>query len=136
MKKNSFLLILLVILGVFLYFKFNNRSLKIPFLNQQSNQEQSVDLEKKPVEQGLTIEINQPKDGDVFQQSPIKVSGKTKVGAEVFINDQQTKADNNGNFSVDLVLDEGQNEIVVAANDELGNYVEKTLAVELATPNK
>lgn len=58
-----------------------------------------------------------------------KVSGKTKANAEVFVNEKELKADANGNFSTNLVLDEGENFIVVSVNDEDGNTAEENLTV-------
>lgn len=57
------------------------------------------------------------------------VTGNTSAYAEVFVNDMAISADANGNFSTKLVLDEGENIILVSANDEEGNMAQETLTV-------
>ena len=77
----------------------------------------------------LSLTISTPVDGATVKSSSIVVKGKTKAHAEVFVNDAETKADANGNFSVAMTLDEGDNPIVVSANDADGNVAEKELIV-------
>lgn len=59
------------------------------------------------------------------------VTGQTKANAEVFINDQMVKADAQGNFSLKLILDEGENIVIVSANDSDGNVVEQNLNINI-----
>lgn len=54
----------------------------------------------------------------------VVVSGKTAAGAEVFVNDMDAVADSDGQFSVTVPLDEGENPIVIVANDSMGNSAE------------
>lgn len=69
----------------------------------------------------ITLSVNSDTNG--------LITGKAAPFAEVFINDQQTKADAQGNFSMKLTLDKGDNQIVVDANDADGNVVEQNLTV-------
>lgn len=77
----------------------------------------------------LTLSISSPSNGATVTSASLKISGKTGPNAEVFVNDTSTRADASGNFSVTLTLDEGDNPIVVSANDADGNVVEKELTV-------
>ncbi len=77
----------------------------------------------------ITLTITSPSDGATVTGVTLTVKGKTAARAEVFINDAATVADANGNFSVKITLDEGENPIVVFANDADGNVAEKELTV-------
>jgi len=77
----------------------------------------------------ITLTVSAPADNTTVTSSNLVVRGKTVAGAEVFINDAETKADGNGNFSATITLDEGENYILVVANDAAGNYSEKEITV-------
>ena len=80
-------------------------------------------------EKSIALTITSPTNGSTVTASSVTVKGKTVVGAEVFINDKETTADSQGNFSTILSLDEGDNPIVVLVNDENGNVAEQELSV-------
>lgn len=86
------------------------------------------------VSTSMTLVISSPADGATVSQSSVTIRGKTKAYAEVFVNDEETIADANGSFSVTLALDEGDNPIVVSANDADGNVVEDELIVYYDAP--
>jgi hypothetical protein len=77
----------------------------------------------------ITLSISSPKTGSTVTSSSLKISGKTSAGADVFVNELETKADASGNFSVTMSLDEGDNYIIVMANDAEGNVAEAELTV-------
>lgn len=81
--------------------------------------------------EAITLEITSPEDGAILTSSGVTVKGKTVPNAEVFVDDKETKADANGNFSVVLTIEEGENTIVVTANDSDGSYAEKEVKVTL-----
>ncbi len=78
---------------------------------------------------GITLTISTPSNNTTVSSSSLAVKGKTVAGAEVFVNDLETKADASGNFSVIMTLEEGDNYILIVANDAAGNYSEKELSV-------
>lgn len=78
---------------------------------------------------GISLTVSSPANNTTTSSESITVKGKTVAGAEVFVNDVETRADASGNFSVTITLDEGENYILVVANDALGNYSEKELTV-------
>lgn len=82
-----------------------------------------------PNYQEIPLEILSPKDQAFVSSDRITVSGKTKPKSDVVVNDQEIKADNNGNFSTQVTLDEGENIIGIVAYDENGNYAEKEIIV-------
>lgn len=75
------------------------------------------------------LQVGSPKDGITVSSPSITVSGKTKSNADVFINDLETKADDDGVFSVNLTLEEGENIIIITAGDDEGNFDEEELTV-------
>ncbi len=77
----------------------------------------------------ITLAVNTPSDNTTVTSGSIEVRGKTVPDAEVFVNDAEAKADGNGNFAVTISLDEGENYILVVANDAQGNYSEKEITV-------
>jgi hypothetical protein len=81
----------------------------------------------------ISLSIISPKDGETLSSTNVVVKGKTSPNADVFVNDQSGKSDTNGNFSITIGLDEGQNVIVVSANDSVGNATERDLTVNIAS---
>ena len=78
-----------------------------------------------PTPTALSLEITQPEDGAEVSTSPINVTGKTIPGAVVSASIDDTveiaDVDQNGNFTVTVVLEEGLNLIEVIASDQQGN---------------
>jgi len=142
MKKGLFFLILLtlVLIGVYLIKSQNAGTQKNQAGKNQDVQRQetpvetqnNVDVTTAPVSQ-ISLEISQPADKATVNSAALNVAGKTVPGADVFVNDRQTKAAADGSFSVGITLDEGENSIVIVANDSQGNYAEKELTVTLET---
>lgn len=86
------------------------------------------------INSGLSLTVSQPADKSSVTTSSVAVSGKTQPKADVSVNDTDLKADNQGNFSTKVTLDEGENTIVIVATDENGNYAEKEITVTYQTP--
>lgn len=83
----------------------------------------------------ISLTIASPVNGATVTTATVVVRGKTTPNAEVFVNDEATVADTTGNFSVTLALDEGDNPIVISANDADGNVAEKELIVNYDSGN-
>jgi hypothetical protein len=77
----------------------------------------------------IPLTVTSPISGSFVTSAAVTVKGKTTPKAEVFINDSQVVADAQGNFSVPITLDEGENTIVVTANDATGNYSEQDITI-------
>lgn len=130
MKFNSKNLLIFLALIVFVALAFFAVSSKKPIVNNSSNK---VSTPSSKVGDEINLEITSPKDGEVVTKSPVLVTGTTVKGADVFVNDVETKADEDGNFKVSVSLDEGENEIFVTANNQDGNYAESSIKVSLNT---
>lgn len=143
MKKGFLFLTLFLLLigGVYFYQKNQTRivlnSLPTKIIpSKEAKREITITQNQITLEetnQGLILEIDQPKDKKTVNSSSIIVSGKTSPSADVFINEKELKADSQGNFKTTINLDEGENIIAVVASDSQGNYAEKELTVILET---
>lgn len=138
MKKIFFFIIFLAVFFFGYYYLQGN---KLEFLKEnlkkgRENKQILTSASSSLTEEnkgGFYLEIISPKDKEISNTSNLVIKGKTIPFAQVFINDKETKADNKGNFSLNYLLDEGENEIIIVANDDLGNYAEKNLKVQLQT---
>jgi hypothetical protein len=99
------------------------------FIESDRIDEYSEESGEAKYQESLSLVITNPTDGTTVPSANLNVTGKTASGAEVFVNDKETKAEINGNFSVNITIDEGENIIVVIANDLEGNYIEKEIKV-------
>ena len=86
-----------------------------------------------PTTTALFLEITQPADGAEVSTSSINVTGKTIPGAVVSASIDEAveiaDVEQDGNFSVTVMLEEGPNLIEVIASDPLGNEEYATVAV-------
>lgn len=83
---------------------------------------------------GVQLTVDGLVDGSSVTSPTVNVSGKAAAKAEVSVNDIDLVADAVGNFSTNITLDEGENLIVVIANDQDGNSAEKDLTVTYNGP--
>lgn len=96
---------------------------------QQTAEEQTINEPEQAIDEGLYMELISPVDDSTVNNPSLNVTGKTEANAEVFINENELKADLSGNFSTTLTLEEGENIIVITAGDDEGNFAEKSLTI-------
>jgi len=77
----------------------------------------------------LPLTVTSPIDSATLSTSTVTVQGRTTPGATVTVNGNSDVADANGNFSIDVSLDNGPNAIDVIATDDSGNQGEVLLMV-------
>jgi hypothetical protein len=87
--------------------------------------------QKNPDISEIPLTVTTPPNGQTVNSPNIVIKGTTVANAEVLINDTNATADENGNFESSLLLSPGENDITIVANDENGNYAEKTISVTL-----
>lgn len=119
--------ILLVFVGVALYFKASNPSSPVT-TSYKPSPSPVVSQIPTPEEKSLPLTITSPTETTVSTQL-VTISGRTAPFADVFIHEIQLKADSTGVFSTSITLDQGENTIVITANDDKGNYAEKEITV-------
>lgn len=71
-----------------------------------------------------TLEIYYPDDNQVLETDVLDLTGKTEVGAQVFINNQQIVTNPDGGFLTSLKLKEGLNTISIKAKNKLEKETE------------
>lgn len=132
-KGNTLLiaLVLVAVIGVGGYLLLSNRKVGEITNSKQNTSLRGEITNETPDE--VYLNIGSPTNGETLKTANVTVRGETTIGGDVFVNDKETKADEDGVFSVDLTLDEGQNDIVVTVNDDQGNTTEQTLSVNVQT---
>jgi hypothetical protein len=79
-----------------------------------------------------TIELETPTDGqqiELRKNQNMTVKGKTEAEAKVYVNGRLTRANADGIFTTTMLLNEGENTIALKAEDQAGNFTEKTIKV-------
>ncbi len=94
-----------------------------------THQETSQEAASENYVSGINLVISQPQPNATVTSPNLSVRGKTSPSAEVFVNDVELKADDAGNFNATIILDEGENPIIVVVNDLDGNSAENQLLV-------
>jgi hypothetical protein len=84
-----------------------------------------------PMSDIIALKVVTPDDGATLNTGRITVKGQTAPGAIVSVNDQVGTADEQGNFSIAIILDSGVNLIEVSAIDSSGNQAEVILIVNV-----
>jgi hypothetical protein len=98
---------------------------------------QEVEPTPPPEVEKLSLIITTPEDDSISSEEKIEVSGETASFSTVVIlypeGEVVIQADQQGNFSSEITLVGGANEIKIAAWDQNGNEVSKTLNVVYST---
>ena len=82
-----------------------------------------------------TLNVSSPSDGQKFDKNSIgsgnsiNVTGNTDPGVNITVNGFWAVVDDNNNFSYNLPLQNGDNQIKIIATDQAGNKTEKDLKV-------
>lgn len=74
-----------------------------------------------------TLAIDNLRDGQEIvgkEKKNLMIKGITEAKAAVVVNAQQTRADDEGNFSLEYTLSEGDNQLEITASDAAGNQSE------------
>lgn len=75
------------------------------------------------------LEISSPKNEEIIEQLSIKVMGKTDSGSTVLVNGEEVFVDSQGNFSTQLSLVPGWQDIIVMAKNRFNKQAQKDLKV-------
>ncbi len=75
------------------------------------------------------LTVTQPTDESIINADKVEVIGITTTGAVVSINGELAEVDEEGNFTMMVVLEEGPNIIEVIASDLEGNEESRTLVI-------
>ena len=75
------------------------------------------------------LAVTQPADNSIISTDKVEVRGRTSPDAVVSINGELAEVDEEGNFTMMVVLEEGPNIIEVIASDLEGNQESRTLVI-------
>ncbi|VVA44434.1 conserved exported hypothetical protein [Candidatus Roizmanbacteria bacterium] len=142
MLKKYFpvLFFLLLAVTVFSYFQKNNPGIKKILDSKNTETTKSNTAIIKPTDsiqkivsqsEKIFLKIDEPKNNITVSNPIINITGKTVANAFVFINEQELKADLNGNFTTATTLEEGENYIIIVVSDDSGNSIEEDILVNL-----
>ena len=133
-KILKFILLILVVIfliAVFIFVStFKDKQAETTGSTASINETQDA---QSQTEGNFFLTISSPVSGATQSSKSLTVKGKTAAGADVFANDKEGKAGANGDFSINITLDEGENTVLVIANDSAGNSLEKELTVTVLT---
>jgi hypothetical protein len=136
MTKNGILIICIAIISVIVTgaFMINNQKKKVsvPPLGESTisiTPDTVVTAATVQEVSEITLSVISPLSGTSVTSANVAIKGKTLPKAEVFANEAESVADGNGNFSLTVALDEGENSIIVTAIDSDGNVAEKEILV-------
>jgi bacillopeptidase F len=78
------------------------------------------------------LDISSLQDGQTFSKdkSPITVTGKTDTGVKVTVNDFWAITNDDGTFSYQYTLHDGDNQLKIVATDKAGNKTEKEITIK------
>nr|WP_290665484.1 FlgD immunoglobulin-like domain containing protein [Ardenticatena sp.] len=79
------------------------------------------------------VTILEPQPEAWLNTNPVTVRGQAQPGAIVTVNGKEVPVSEDGTFQVDVVLEEGDNAIIVEARDEVGNVSHLEQIVHLRT---
>lgn len=107
----------------------NSIRAKSEIANKKSDFSNSISVTY--IKSAPTLTISSPADGDSFSkdQNKVNVSGKTDPGVTITVSNFWAIIDDNNNFSYELPLKNGENQIDIVATDQAGNKTEKTIKV-------
>lgn len=81
-----------------------------------------------------SLTVDQPEDNkEVKDERKIIISGKTDSEATIYVNDMRLIIDSEGKFSSPYTLQDGENNLVIKAQDKAGNTTEISRKVTFTT---
>ncbi len=91
-------------------------------------------FQTKAISKGVSLNILNIKDGDIFYGEILKLSGSAQHATHLAINDREIAIDDENGFSEELVLSEGYNIITVEAKDKFDKETMKVYRVLYEAP--
>jgi len=96
--------------------------------NQESRTLVIIYVPSETTEAGFFLTVTQPVNDSNTTSDKVEVKGLTSPGAVVTVNGELAEVDEEGNFTMMIVLEDGPNLIEVIASDSEGNQESRTLA--------
>lgn len=131
-----FVVLVLVVLGAGLLFLSQKKGQEAPSTTffPSPTITLTTTVTPPPTNNQIALTITKPVDQTVVTTPTVVVSGKTVPNADVSVNDQELTADAQGNFSVTVNLEDGDNYIDITVNDQNGQSAQKEIMVTYQQP--
>lgn len=85
-----------------------------------------------PAKTNFFLEVTSPQDGVTVNINKIEIKGRAAADSEIFVNDTQVIPQADGQFSLTVTLQEGENPILITAGNDVADLeVERTVYYEL-----
>ena len=114
-----------------------NKAIKQTAPNQQEESTQAEQPTQIPTPASIGLQILSPEDNSLVNQEKIIISGKASLAGTIIIlyenGEKIIDSDSSGNFSAEIILISGENEIIVTAYDEAGNEISKSITIIYST---
>ncbi len=81
------------------------------------------------------VSIESPEDGESVSVSVVTVTGLTEPGVSLVVNGMVVSVEDNGSFSCDVIVTEGDNYIIATATDSAGNWASASVTVTYEPPD-
>ena len=142
--KKEVLIAIIIGFGLGLVITFGiwsaNKALK-QSTQQQSDQSSQIENQTTPTPtptaEILSLNISSPQDNSIVDKDTLTIKGATLPRSVVVIlfdkGEKILETDSDGQFSTDISLTGGENEITIKAYDKNGNDTEKKLTVVYST---
>lgn len=95
-----------------------------PTVNEVTTPLPSASSEKE-----VSLIVSSPTNSSTVTSASLTVKGTTAPKSDVYVNDKDAVADAAGNFAIPILLDEGENYLIVSVVDPNGNTAEKEITV-------
>ncbi len=76
-----------------------------------------------------SLEVYRPKSNTVVTQAAVEITGKSSPDASVLVNGDSVSLDSEGNFSITVYVQKGQNFITVESLNSFGRKAQETILV-------
>lgn len=132
-SRLPIVLTIVVIVGSLAFFAYQktNRPQEVELLNQETQEttgspiatpEQTEEVisseDKVSTTGGFSLTVTSPLNNSTVKTASFVVKGATIPGAEVWVNETQATVDAKGNYSATVILEEGENYLLVAGGNE------------------
>ncbi len=109
--------------------KQGQNEIYIKATNTKAKQERKSEVFPVEYKKKLELELKEPQEGATIRTEDVKVIGTTDKDTTVQVNNHPAVVDSSGTFEATIRLKEGENTLVIEAEDLAGNTQKKEIKV-------
>lgn len=80
------------------------------------------------------LSVTAPKEGEVFTDPKVVITGTTDKDAQVFINNQKIDINDEGAFKQEIILNPGINQLTIESQSKMGKKSKVTRTIQIESP--